>query len=108
MDVKQVDDQLMAAWDSRDAEKFLDLLADNFIWTDLMTPEPMKNKDQARQYLQAWFGAFPDMRATQTNRVVNGDWVAAECEFAGTNSGPLVMGSKEIPATGKQIKGKGT
>ena len=104
----QVDDQLMAAWDSRNAETFLKLLADKFVWQDLMFPEPMTAKDQARTYMQAWFAAFPDMRAKQVNRVVSGNWVAAEVEFTGTNNGPLTMGDKQIPPTGKQIKGKGT
>lgn len=107
-DIKQIDDQLMAAWDSRNAEMFLNLLADNFVWTDLMFPEPMRSRDQARQYMQAWFAAFPDMRARQVNRVINGNWIAAEVEFTGTNKGTLAMGSKQIPPTGKTIKGKGT
>ena len=108
MTQKQIDDQLMAAWDSRNPDKFLNLLADDFIWRDLMFPEPMKSKNQARAYMEAWFTAFPDMSAKQINRVVGDNWVAAEVEFSGINSGPLTMGNKKIAPTGKQVKGKGT
>ena len=59
-------------------------------------------------YMEAWYSAFPDMRAKTTNRVVSDDQVAAEVEFTGTNTGPLQMGGREIPATGRPIVGTGT
>jgi steroid delta-isomerase-like uncharacterized protein len=107
-ELEQIDDQGMAAWDQHDVSAFVDLLAPDFVWTDLTVPEPMRSRDQARQYMQAWFTAFPDMRVKQTNRVVGGDGVAAEVEFTGTNSGPMMMGGVEIPPTGKSVLGRGS
>jgi len=106
-EVEQVDDQGMAAWDGHDVDAFMALLADDFVWTDLTLPEPMRTKDQARQYMRAWFTAFPDMRVRQTNRVVSDDAAAAEVEFTGTNSGPMTMADREIPPTGKSVVGRG-
>jgi len=106
-EVEQIDDQGMAAWDGHDADAFMALLADDFVWTDLTLPEPMRTKDQARQYMRAWFTAFPDMRVRQTNRVVSDDAAAAEVEFTGTNSGPMTMADREIPPTGKSVVGRG-
>ncbi|HEX6676514.1 MAG TPA: ester cyclase [Actinomycetes bacterium] len=108
MEIEQLDDQGMAAWDRHDVAAFVDLLAPDFVWTDLTLPEPMRSRDQARQYMQAWFTAFPDMRVKQTNRVVGDDAVAAELEFTGTNSGPMMMGGMEIPPTGKSVLGRGS
>jgi len=101
--IEQIDDQGMAAWDGHDVDAFMNLLADDFVWTDLTLPEPMRTKDQARQYMQAWFTAFPDMRVRQTNRVVSDNAAAAEVEFTGTNSGPMLMAGREIPPTGRSV-----
>lgn len=105
--IERLDDQGMAAWDGHDAEGFADLFADKFVVNDLSTPEPITTKDGVRQYAQAWFTAFPDMSVKQTNRVVGEDTVAAEVEFTGTNTGPMMMAGKEIPPTGKSVAGKG-
>jgi steroid delta-isomerase-like uncharacterized protein len=107
-DLERIDDQGIAAWDQHDPEGFVALLADGFVWRDSTMPEPMRNTGEAQQYVQSWLTAFPDMHITRTNRVVGDDSVAAELEFTGTNSGPLVMGGQEIPATGRQIKAHGT
>jgi steroid delta-isomerase-like uncharacterized protein len=106
-DLEWIDDQGIAAWDGHDAEGFTDLLADDFIWTDTTLQEPIRTKEQARQYTETWFTAFPDMSLVRINRVVGEDTVAGEIEFTGTNAGPMQMGGNEIPPTGKSVLGKG-
>lgn len=107
-EVEHIDDQGMAAWDTHDAEGFTSIFADDFVVNDVAMPEPIREKDGVRAYAQAWFTAFPDMSLKQTNRVVSDDAVAAEVEFTGTNSGPMMMAGKEIPPTGKSVNGRGT
>ena len=107
-EVERTDDQGIAAWDTHDPDGFVALLADEFVWHDSTLPEPMRSKDEARQYVQAWLTAFPDMRITRTNRLIDEDRVAGELEFTGTNSGPLMMGGREIPPTGRPVQGHGT
>ena len=107
-DVERIDDQGIAAWDSHDADAFADLMADDFVWTDLTLPEPMRTKAEARQYAKTWFTAFPDMSVKQTNRVVGDDAVAAEVQFTGTNTGPMMMAGREIPPTGKDVVARGS
>jgi steroid delta-isomerase-like uncharacterized protein len=107
-DVERIDDQGIAAWDQHDPDGFVALLAEGFVWRDATLPQPMRSTDEARQYVQAWLTAFPDMRITRTNRVVDGDRVAAELEFTGTNSGPMMMGGQQIPATGRHVTAHGT
>jgi steroid delta-isomerase-like uncharacterized protein len=106
-DLERIDDLGMAAWDSHAPDAFVDLFADDFVWRDLTVPEPMRTKEEARQYMQGWFAALPDMRTRTTNRVIGEDSVAAEVEFTGTNTGPVVMGGMEIPATGRSVVGRG-
>jgi steroid delta-isomerase-like uncharacterized protein len=107
-DVERIDDQGIAAWDQHDPDGFVALLGDGFVWHDATLPEPMRSRDEARQYVQAWVTAFPDMRITRTNRLVDEDRVAAELEFTGTNTGPLMMGGRQIPATGRRVTAHGT
>ncbi|MET3175153.1 UNVERIFIED_ORG: steroid delta-isomerase-like uncharacterized protein [Arthrobacter sp. UYCu721] len=107
-DVEKIDDRGIAAWDSRDAAGFAELLADDFTFSDVSLPEPLRSRDQVREYMETWFTAFPDMRSKTTNRVVSEDQVAAEVEFTGTHTGPLAMGGQQIPATGWTITGAGT
>jgi steroid delta-isomerase-like uncharacterized protein len=107
-DVERIDDQGMAAWDAHDAQGFANIFADEFVVNDVGTPEPITDRDGVRAYAQAWFTAFPDMSVKQTNRVVSDDAMAAEVEFTGTNTGPMMMAGKEIPPTGKSVIGRGT
>ena len=74
-EVERIDDQGMAAWGSHDADAITALLADDFVWADVTLQEPLRTKEEARQYAQAWFTAFPDMNLKQTNRVVSDDAV---------------------------------
>ena len=107
-ELERLDDQGMAAWEKHDADAWVDLFADDFVWHDWTTPEPIRGKDGARQYFNSWMTAFPDMRLKTVSRVVGEDAVASEIEFHGTNSGPLVMGGMEMPPTNKTVTGRGT
>ena len=107
-EIERLDDQGMTSWDSHDPQAFVDMFADVFVINDIASPEPITTKDGVRAYAQAWFTAFPDMSVKQMNRVVGEDAVAAEVQFTGTNTGPMMMAGKEIPPTGKGVVGKGT
>ncbi|WP_427131216.1 ester cyclase [Pseudarthrobacter sp. S9] len=107
-DVEQVDDRGMAAWDQHDTAGFAELLADDFSFSDVSVPEPMRSRDEVKAYMESWFTAFPDMRTKIVTRVVSEDQVAAEVEFTGTNTGPLSMAGTQIPATGRAVRGTGT
>lgn len=107
-ELERLDDQGMAAWDSHDADAFVSLLADDFVWNDWTVSEPIRDRNGAREYFSSWARAFPDMQVKQINRVVGDDAVAAEVEFTGTNTGPMSMAGKEIPPTNKTVIGRGS
>lgn len=106
----RLDEEFMAGWNARNPDQAVAILSDDAVWQDVGSPEAMHGKAAARQYMQSWFTAFPDLTAVTKNRVVSEDQVAVEVEFTGTNSGPLQMGpdAPAIPATGKKVTGKGT
>ena len=106
----RLDGEFIAAWDTHDVDRALAILSEDVVWHDVASPEPMRGKAAIRPYLQGWFIAFPDLKSEVKNRVVSEDQVATEVEFTGTNTGPLQMAASApaIPATGKQVRGKGT
>jgi ketosteroid isomerase-like protein len=106
-ELERLDDQGTSAWDAHDADAWGELFADDFVIYDWSSPEPIRDREGARQYLNAWVRAFPDMRVKQVNRVVGEDAIAGEIEFMGTNTGPMQMAGKEIPPTNKPISGRG-
>jgi predicted ester cyclase len=107
-EIEKLDDIGISSWDSHDPEAFVSILADDFVLRDWTMAEPIRDKDGARAYVNAWITAFPDIRVTRHNRVVGDDAVAAEVEFTGTNTGPMVMGGMEMPPTGKSVVGRGS
>ena len=107
-ELERLDDQGLAAWSAHDADAFLDLLADGFVWTDWTLPEPIRDREGARRYFDGWAGAFPDMQVKLIDRVVGDDAVAGEIEFSGTNTGEMEMGGMRIPPTNKPVLGRGS
>ena len=106
-EIEALDNKGIGAWERGDADAFVSLFADNFTWRDWTLPEPIKDKEGARNYFNAWFTAFPDLRIKSITRIVGDDSVARELEFNGNHRGPLVMGDKEIPPTNKYVVGRG-
>ena len=47
-ELERLDDQGMVAWDTHDADAFVALLADDFVWSDWTLPEPIRDKEAAR------------------------------------------------------------
>ena len=107
-EIERLDRQSLAAWDSHDPDAFVSMFADDFVWFDWTVPEPMRDREAARQYFNGWVTAFPDMKTTSVSRVVGDDAVATEIEWSGTNTGPMVMGGNQIPPTNKSVTGRGT
>jgi len=106
-DLEKLDDQGLAAWDAHDADAFVNLFAEKFVWHDWTQPEPIRTKEAAKQYFRSWATAFPDMKTSIVERVVGDDTLATEIEFRGTNSGPMEMNGNTIPPTQKSVIGRG-
>ena len=107
-EIERLDDQGMAAWDAHDADAFVALFADDFVWYDWTLPEPIRDRAGAKQYFTGWTTAFPDMHVKMIRRVVGDDSVAGEIEFSGTYTGPMMMAGNEIPPTNTPVVGRGS
>lgn len=107
-ELEQLDERSLAAWDAGDADGFVQMFADDFVWYDWATTEPIRDREAARRYFEGWSTAFPDMKTTGVVRVVGEDAVATEIEWTGTNTGPMAMAGTELPPTNRRVTGRGS
>jgi len=64
-DASTLASDLLAAWNTRDFERFRSLLADDVTWYDPgMASPPAKNADEAVAFARTVLGAFPDFTYT--------------------------------------------
>jgi steroid delta-isomerase-like uncharacterized protein len=105
-DVRQAARESLDAFNSHDAERIRDGYADRIIFEapgDVRLTSP----DEATEFAMSWLRAFPDAKITAQNELAAGDWFVYEFTFEGTHENPLVSPDGEIPATNKQLKGRG-
>jgi hypothetical protein len=88
--VERLDQQGMSARDTHNAEPFVGMFADDFACHDSAGTDHERGRGPG--LLRAWMTAPPDMRLRQVSRVVGHDAVAAEAEYTGTGTGPMMMG----------------
>ena len=90
----------VAAWNEHDATKAASYLAENVEYYDASVGEPQKGRDAARtNVIEAFLTAVPDAKWQRVgDPVIQGNSVAFEWTFSGTNTGDWSDGTK---ATGK-------
>jgi steroid delta-isomerase-like uncharacterized protein len=83
---------------SGDLDSAVDLLADDFVEHETLPGIP-PGREGTRQLFTMMRAAFPDMRWTVEDLLVDGDKAVARVRFSGTNDGEF-MG---MPATGRSV-----
>jgi steroid delta-isomerase-like uncharacterized protein len=86
-------------WNRRDFPGVVRNAAEDLVYTDNARTLTLSNRDNFREWTQAWAKAFSDGRITNPQYIDAGDTVIAQFTVTGTNDGPL--GSK--PATGRKM-----
>jgi steroid delta-isomerase-like uncharacterized protein len=106
--VEEFVERWLAAWNSRQPERVLELMTDNIVYDDSGGPQTMRGHAQVREFLEFAWRAFPDF----TVEAVGGPLVASDGARAAfwwrsrmTNTGPI--DPPGIPATGKLVEYEG-
>lgn len=96
----------IARYNAGDLDGFADAHADDAV---LVTPTgTFVGRAAIRDYWRSQRAAFPNLVLTIDVLVVQGDRVAAEWSWVGTNTGPLVLrDGTRVPATGRRVELKG-
>ena len=93
--VRRVNDEV---WSKGHLDVIDELIADDFVATIVGAPEQIRGPQGFREFVVMYRTAFPDLRITVDEQIVEGETVVTRWTATGTNEGEL-MG---IPATGKQ------
>ena len=76
-----------------------ELYAPNYVGHQIPPPLP-QNREGQKLFVGAFFEAFPDMRLTFEQEVIEGNRIAGLGYFTGTHKGPF----NGIPPTGKRVQ----
>ena len=91
------------AYSEKDWDKVKTSLTPNFRYDEVATHRKVEGRDRVLEIWKGWATAFPDSKATFHDAHVSGNTVILELSWRGTQTGPLVTKSGEVPATGKSI-----
>ncbi|HWA56223.1 MAG TPA: ester cyclase [Gemmatimonadales bacterium] len=107
VDPVAVVDGYMAGWNAHDAVRAASVMADDVVYFDATVGVPQVSRDSAQKnVIQAFMTAAPDLRWVRdsTPPIVGAEGIAFTWTFSGTNTGPMLDGTK---ATGKPFTFKG-
>ena len=95
------------AYNRHDARAVAAHYAQDCVAYDPILLEPLKGRAAIEKDAADFFRTFPDLRVEVINIFEKGDRAAGEITMTGTNNGPLVTPTGEVPATGKRIDMRG-
>lgn len=106
-DVREVGTKFVDAFNAHDEEAMRQLNAENCVF-EAPGDVKLEGREPVTQYAMAWLDAFPDARLTVHNELVDRAWVVQEFTFQGTHQATLSTPAGDIPATDRELKGRGT
>jgi steroid delta-isomerase-like uncharacterized protein len=94
------------AFNAHDEQRIRSLYADNVTFEG---PGDIKleGADAATAHATVWLNAFPDARIEIENEISAGDWVVHQFTFRGTHTETLASPAGDIPATNRELAGRG-
>jgi len=96
-------EQAIAALNARDLDRYLKLLDNAYIGESELSPHQLQGPDAARQMLEGYFKAFPDLHFETEQVLTSGDYIVVRARMSGTHKGNF-MG---IAPTNKTIQSHG-
>ena len=93
-------EQAISALNAHDLNRYVKLLDNSYIGESELAQNPLRGPDAARQMLEGYLTAFPDLHLEVEQIIASGDHVVARVRVTGTQKGNF-MG---IPPTNKTIQ----
>jgi predicted ester cyclase len=105
-DAKAVADAWVEAFNAHDEARIRELNGENAVFEGPGDVR-LEGRDATTEYAMSWLNAFGDARITVHDELVAGNWVVQEFVFEGTHTAPLQSPTGEIPATNRELRGRG-
>ena len=77
-------------WHDRNYDVIEDWIAPDFVGHYTSQPEPVRGVDGFRRFVDETLTAFPDLKMTILDQIVEGDKVVSRVELRATHDGPLL------------------
>jgi steroid delta-isomerase-like uncharacterized protein len=100
---KQLVVELVETWNSHDLERVAACYGTDCYVLDVAIAQPLVGRQAVQLMFAAYFQAFPDLKLTPDDIIVDGDRVALFWTAHGTHHGSIM----NIPASGRTISAKG-
>lgn len=101
--IRNLVNELYAAWSLHQPEKIDAIFTDDGIYEDVAAGHIHHGKDEIKQFLRAAFSWSPDFRVTMKSLIVAHDTAATEWLSEGIQTGPI----GELPASGNSFQLRG-
>ncbi len=105
-DAKAVADAWVEAFNAHDEARIRELNGENAVFEGPADVR-LEGREATTEYAMSWLNAFGDARINVHDELVAGNWVVQEFVFEGTHTAPLPSPAGEIPATNRQLRGRG-
>jgi len=105
-DAQEVGARFVEAFNGHDEARMRELTAENAVF-EAPGDVRLEGRDATVGYAMTWLNAFDDAQLDVRDELVAGDWVVQEFTFNGTHTGSLQTPAGEIPATNRQLRGRG-
>lgn len=104
MSVESLARKQLEAFNRRDSEAFTSCYSTDAAVSDPQYPEPLRGASAIGKDIEAWFTAFPDVRAELSRTIGTDEGYATEWTITGTHKGPLLMpDGSNVPPTEKSV-----
>lgn len=99
-EVDAVMDKMVIHMNDHDLDACVGCYSQNAELQDPRFPEPVYGTDYIRRGFKYWFDAFPDVKITVLNKIIDGPKVALEWTFEATHLGEYLG----VQGTGRRFK----
>jgi len=102
--INQFVSELMEAWNAHDIERVTEFYAQDYEETDVGQAAPQRGRDGLRRKMVYYLRAFPDLRVTLDECVIEDSRVVLFWTWRGTHRGTFM----HIPPTRREVTVRGT
>lgn len=102
-DVQVMVERILEIFNQGNISLVQEVFAAEYVRHDKALPEDIQGLDALKAYITSLRTAYPDFTVTVDDRIIAGDKIITRWTVTGTNTGPLVSPTGELPATGKKM-----
>ena len=97
-------DSVLEIWNNGNLAIIEEVFSPEIVAHTSTFPDDIVGLEGIKNWVTIACTTYPDLHMTFDEVIVKGDKIVASFTFTGTNTGPFIMPSGELPPTGKQVR----